>query len=203
MLKYIFIFIFIFLSLFGFGQSQVDSILFDKINHYRDSLGIPKLIWDDNVYRMAEHHSIYIVKRCSFTPEELIPSNIETPSPKLFFVAHDEDIDVADFDEINLMEDRFKKYVGNPKKSNIISENVFDGYIKKNNPEYIANEIFSGWLHSKSHKENMLNPKLVHAACCTVIKEDTMILYRKNVKHNFVKCKFKIFILGSTINFYR
>lgn len=203
MLRKFFISILSIVSMCGYGQSQIDSILFGKINHYRDSLGIPKLIWDDNVYKMAEHHSMYLVKRCAYFYKNGISDTVVTPMPIEPGPTHDEDIDIPDFIEINFTQDRFYKYVSNKKNSILITENVCGGHSKERKIETIANDIFIAWLKSKSHKENMFNPKLTHAACCTLIVEDDMILYRKNMRKKFIKLKFKNFLFSSTIDFYK
>ena len=205
MLRKILITILLILPIYGYGQNQIDSILFGKINHYRDSLGIQKLIWDDDVYKMAEHHTKYLMKRCAYVYKNGISDTKETPMPTITGPSHDEDIDMPDFIEINLAQDRFSNYTNKRRNSVSISENVCSGHTKeynKNKPEIVANDVFISWLNSKYHKESMFNPKLTHAACCTLIEKDDMILYRKNKLNNFTKCTFKIFLFSSTIDFY-
>ena len=53
-------FAFIFIPLFSMAQTSLDKIVFQKINKYRDSIGVPKLVWNNVCYKASDIQSTYL-----------------------------------------------------------------------------------------------------------------------------------------------
>ena len=50
------------LSISGYSQSNLDMLVFNKINEYRESKGLVSLIWDNKTFNASKHHTKYLVK---------------------------------------------------------------------------------------------------------------------------------------------
>jgi len=65
------------------AQTSLDSLMFNKINNYRESKGLFNIIWSDSVYKMSNHHSKYL----------MIINQDSTKS----IITHTEEIDAINF----------------------------------------------------------------------------------------------------------
>ena len=168
--------IILFIISFGLNaQTDLDSLLFDKVNEYRESNGLNSLAWDSNVYKMANHHSVYLK----------ILNQDSTKS----IITHLEDVDVEEFEEMLYPNDRFKKYVNN--KFDFRGENV-GGVLKnrKTSNEKLVDLIFESWKTSSEHNQLMLNPKTKFGACSVeVLMKKFYITYKgKRILAPMKKC---------------
>jgi len=149
--------IIILLSLFTtqlVAQTNLDSMLFNKINEYRISNGLNEIAWDSKIFKVSNHHSTYL-------------SILNSDSLKTI-ITHTEDANVKGFDELKEFYDRFEKYA--PRKGAYTAENVTGTLKKKNFPtEDLIDIIFDKWKMSKKHNAIMLNPKLKYGACSIVV----------------------------------
>jgi hypothetical protein len=140
-------------------QTSDETALFNKINHYRDSLGLNKLIWDTSVYKMAYHHTEYLCLLNSKNNGKVIKSQL----------GHTEEVDIPDFDEFKTTIDRGKKFAKDKFVKNkyfSFAENCCLSTVSKNEKNNIHNSIFKIWLESKKgHKEIMESKDLIGAAC--------------------------------------
>ena len=140
-------------------QTSDETALFNKINHYRDSLGLNKLIWDTSVYKMAYHHTEYLCLLNSKNNGKVIKSQL----------GHTEEVDIPDFDEFKTTIDRGKKFAKDKFVKNkyfSFAENCCLSTVSKNEKSNIYNSIFKIWLESKKgHKEIMESKDLIGAAC--------------------------------------
>jgi uncharacterized protein YkwD len=59
-MKYFITLILIIASTISFSQTKLDSLVFDKLNKYRDSIGLSKLEWDSLAFKPAKSQSLYL-----------------------------------------------------------------------------------------------------------------------------------------------
>jgi len=136
------------------AQTKLDSMLFNKVNEYRLSNGLDKIVWDDNIYKASNHHSTYL--------KLLNYDSLKTT------ITHSENVDVKDFEELIEFYDRFDKYA--PRKNVYTAENV-TGTLKKKNflIENLVDIIFDKWKTSSKHNAIMLSSNIKSGACSIVV----------------------------------
>lgn len=136
------------------AQTNLDSMLFNKVNEYRLSNGLDKIVWDDNIYKAANHHSTYL-KLLNYDSLKTV-------------ITHTEDVDVKDFEELLNSSDRFKKYTD---KINVFTaENVTGTLnVKTFEVEKIIDIIFDKWKSSSKHNAIMLSSNIKFGACSIVV----------------------------------
>jgi len=134
--------------------SDEEKALFNKINHYRDSLGLNKLVWDTSTYKMASHHAKYIT---------IINS---TPYNKgiLTHKENVDNIDIPGFEEINTLDDRSKKFINKPYV--YFAENCAITSVTKK--VKISQSVFTAWLNSKEGHKQIMELKDVKIAACSI-----------------------------------
>ena len=145
-----------FTASFGlFGQSEEEIALFGKINAYRDSLGLKKIVWDISAYKMASHHSKYI-------------TIINSAPYNKGIICHSEEIDVPDFEELSF-DVRCNEFIKKDYLSireNCAIDNLSTTFNSKKNKIQIYDSFFSQWIGSKTgHKENMESKDVTRGAC--------------------------------------
>lgn len=131
-MKKYFTLLLIIIPLFIKAQSDLDLLVFSKINEYRKQNGIHELVWGDNAFNASKHHTKYMIKNKEVGHNEI--SNTPTAASRLKYYG-------VDF--------------------NFSGENcamVIIGIIEKYaNDEYLATEIIGVWKQSPGHNKNMLN----------------------------------------------
>lgn len=55
-------FLFFFFTLQVLGQTPLDSLLFKKINDYRNSKGLDSWVWDQKVWKASKGHNDYLME---------------------------------------------------------------------------------------------------------------------------------------------
>lgn len=154
------------------SNKVVDSLLFVKINEYRQYNHVSTLVWNDAIYQMAIHHTLYQCKTKKVT--------------------HVEDSVVDGFNSIKTVKDRYAVFVGNPDPLlNRFSENALGGNAlqcidstsdfslfvktiwkedtrKLDTISLLVYETIYGWDQSKCHKTNMLSSTITHGAISTL-----------------------------------
>ncbi|MDG1476655.1 MAG: CAP domain-containing protein [Vicingaceae bacterium] len=137
-----------------FAQTSIDSSLFRLINEYRQQNSIKELTWSDNLFRMAEHHSRYLIL--------LNYDSLKTT------VSHFERLDLEDFVEIDNPVDRFQHYENS--SADAWGETV-SGVAKISN--YMASDlpeaILDGWKKSPKHNKIVLKKDFQYAGCSIVV----------------------------------
>ncbi len=117
------------LTLNVYSQTDLESLLFQKINEYRVEKGLNSLKWDDATYKSTQVHTEYMIKNNKLSHTE----NSKTPS----FT-----------DRIGLFSD--KNYIAG-------IENVNKVYYTGNSIDKISDKILSSWKRSKGHNSAMLS----------------------------------------------
>ena len=126
------------LTLNVYAQTDLESLLFKKINDYRVEKGLNRLKWDEGTYKSTQIHTKYMVKNKTLCHTE----NSETP----------------DFtDRIRLFSD--KKWSYGIENVNMVSTNHTDNSIDE-----ISDEILLSWKNSKPHNKAMLGLGLTEGA---------------------------------------
>jgi len=144
------------LTLNVYSQTDLESLLFQKINEYRVEKGLNSLKWDDATYKSTQVHTEYMVKNNKLSHTE----NSETPS----FTSR-----------IRLFSD--KDYIAG-------IENVNKVYYTDNSIDKISDKILSSWKRSKGHNSAMLSDGCsIGAVSCgnTTEEEDG---YTFNIKYS-------------------
>ncbi len=125
----------------SFSQSNLDYLLFVKINDYRIENGLNGWEWDNFIWTVANKHTQYQVKA--------------------HYMGHRENVDVRNHHEVTGLLDRFKEkkvydyYVCD--KSISVAENVL--VTLNNKPiELLATTMLQMWIDSPPHHETLLHP---------------------------------------------
>jgi uncharacterized protein YkwD len=138
------------------SQTAIDSILFDMINQYRLENKICPFIWDSCAYKMAQHHSEYLVVMNQ--NRGALSTHVGTDS---IWISHDEEYNYNNFKSIKTVENRLSKYGSrkfNLTEISICSENAAGNCRYKQDTNYdIAKRIFIGWKGSVQHNKIMLS----------------------------------------------
>lgn len=162
------------------AQTKLDSMLFDKVNDYRESQGISRLMWDNDVYKAANHHSTYL--------KLINKDSLKT------VMTHAESKNVEGFEELMYFTDRISKYV---KRDCILSSENITGTLKgpRFPEEKLVDIIFENWKKSKKHCKIMLSTEVKSGACSIVVFVGDFYLTVENKKSVKMQKSF------ATINF--
>ena len=152
-MKKILILLFIFTFKFSFSQTNLDYLLFIKINNYRISNGLESWKWDNFIWDVANKHTQYQVK-----------SN---------YMGHRELVDVKNHIEINRLLDRFKEkniydYYG-VTRNVTVAENCLVVLFENQEIEVLADIMLQMWINSPPHNQTLLNPKYVYGSVSCMI----------------------------------
>ena len=152
-MKKLLILLFIFTFKFSFSQTNLDYLLFFKINDYRTSNGLELWEWDNFIWGVANKHTQYQVK-----------SN---------YMGHREVVDVKNHVEVNRLLDRFKEknlYEYYPIIQNVlVAENCLVVEINNRKIEILAEIMLQMWIDSPPHIETLLNPNYTHGSVSCVV----------------------------------
>jgi len=132
----------------SFSQTNLDFLLFIKINDYRTDNGLSSWEWDPFIWGVSNKHTNYLVKSG--------------------YMGHRENIDVENHNEVNGLLDRFKEknvynyYVCNESIS--VGENVLV-FLPGDDPiEVVAKNMLQMWIDSPPHNQTLLNPDYTHGS---------------------------------------
>ena len=137
------------------SQTNLDKLVFEKINDYRESKGLKSLMWDNKTFNASKHHTKYLVTNKVVGHNE--KNNTPTPKSRLDYYGVKYD------------------YSGENCAKVII------GIIEKySNDEYLSSEIVDGWKNSPYHNKIMLgeNYKFGGVSC---IKDGNLLYSTLNV----------------------
>ena len=146
------------LSISGYSQSNLDMLVFNKINEYRESKGLVSLVWDNKTFNASKHHTKYLVKNKVVGHTE----KNNTPTSK----------------------SRLKYYGVNFGYGGYSGENcakVIIGITKEySSDDYLSSEIVDGWKNSPPHNKTMLGKNYTYGGV-SCIKDDNLIYSTLNV----------------------
>lgn len=153
-MKYIFSILSMFLMMVSsFGQTKLDTLLFNKINEYRNSKHLKELIWDTSAYKATRHHTEYLMKNEFNSPKRYVDVAKSTPLSKTTFYLkpsliypHREECTV-----FFTPTDRYKYYGG----KEYVSEVIIGTHT--NNYDSIVSKILNGWKNSPEHNKLILD----------------------------------------------
>jgi uncharacterized protein YkwD len=167
-------------SLVSFGQTkkevvvltEIEQLVFKKINDYRVKNGLKAIIWCPESYKAAYHHSYYL-------------------SDPNITLSHFESEDATGIDEINTHNDRICYFLNSPgvySVENVITTQASNAWINRKDcdgKKLISDCIFKGWYESQGHNQAMLNPSMTHGSIAIVREKDgnycspVMLFYNK------------------------
>jgi uncharacterized protein YkwD len=167
-MKYLVI-ILLFISNLSFTQTKLDSLVFDRINKYRDSIGLNKVEWNSIAFKTANNHSIYLSNNSTnnnfICGHNQKTSGYETPT------------------------NRWRKFKGEDKTYFAEISNFTTTDKKEDNDEFyslIANKIIKLFINSEEHKKAMINDKVKFIGVSTTYKvKDNGV--KKGTKYYFEK----------------
>jgi uncharacterized protein YkwD len=141
MKKYSLLFILLLINFWVLAQTSLDSLLFKKINIYRNSKGLESWVWDQNVWEASHGHNVYLMKLGDCTHYE--EGNEDTYTGGNRLIQHD-----------------VYWY--------ITRENcaVTDRYNEEGDEEQ-SDKILKQWINSPSHHETLLCNKTKYGAVST------------------------------------
>tara|TARA_R110000851_G_scaffold137100_2_gene272876 strand:- start:2523 stop:3053 length:531 start_codon:yes stop_codon:yes gene_type:complete len=136
------------LTLTSYGQQRMvkaEKIIFRMVNEYRVSQGLETVVWSEDVYDAAYHHSSYM------SYEEVNFSHSET-------------VDIKGHEEINDPQNRIKKYCGKLSwGTECMAGMMFITWRDKlPNLEELCREVVNDWINSPGHRKAMLFDKEGH-----------------------------------------
>ena len=141
MKKVINIILLVLLSTPVFSQTELDMLVFKKINEHRVSNGLSKLQFSSVGFDAAEHHTNYLAE---FETSGHSENVTETSTPK------------------RRLSHYGSGYTG------LVGENCTEIVDRNESIEKQANTIFERWLNSPKHNEIMLNKNLKYGAVSCV-----------------------------------
>lgn len=156
--------IFIILSVSLFSQTKLDTLVFNNINKYRDSLCLPNLTWDTISFKAAKHHSNYTLQKNTFNKNHLIR-----------VLGHSEDV-------LKSPSDRYDYYGG--KNWTYVGENLaIVNPVYKNDDnlklQKIADLLLKEWIKSPNHNKILLSKGNFGGVCCLVRTYESGFVDRK------------------------
>ena len=158
-MKFFITLIFIVTSLLSFSQTKLDSLVFDKLNKYRDSLGLTKVEWDSIAFKPAQNQSTYLSN--ASTPDKVVCGHSQnTPgyetSIKRYFklTGRDEKKPIIFFSEVCNFINVNRKYSDT------------DNYIY----ELMSDKIIKAFINSPDHNSAITSDKAKFAGVSTNYK---------------------------------
>jgi len=144
-------------SVSAFSQTKLDSLVLDKVNEYRVSLGLNKVVFDKNLYDAAKCQATYL-KSKGVVGHDQATKGFETLEKRLF---------------------KFNKtkFTKAGEVCNFVNMNINDkeGYDK------LASKIVEEWKKSPSHNKAITDPDFKYAASYSdVTKTNSGFV---NIKH--------------------
>ena len=147
-MKKLLILLFILTFKLSFSQTNLDYLLFIKINEYRIENGVKAWKWDNFIWEIANKHTQYQVK-----------SN---------YMGHLEVVDVSNHNEVYRVLDRFKEKnvydYYTITQTITVAENVLV-ILPENKPIVIlAETMLQMWINSPPHNQTLLNPNYMYGS---------------------------------------
>ena len=172
----------IFNLVYSYSQTSLDSLLFQKINEYRLSKGLDILIWDNNVYKMSNHHSTYL----SLFTDSIIKIKGEKTKTGIF--GHSENKKIDGIEQLPNVMDRINKFISTKINKKITGgENcLLTSYYKYENVDDIINKFITLWKGSKLHNDFLLNKEIKYGAC-SVVEKNIILNYEDRIVHTYYK----------------
>lgn len=152
-MKKLLILLFLICSQVSFSQTDLDYLLFIKINDYRTDNGLPSWKWDDFIWDVASKHTQY--------------------QSKSGYMGHREDIDIKNHNEVTGLLDRFKEkkvykhYVCN--KSIVVAENVLVVLTDNKSIVELTETMLQMWIDSPPHNGTLLHPDYEYGSISCIL----------------------------------
>ena len=138
--------IFTFISAVFVAQTKLDTLVFNKVNEYRISMGVSELKWDTTSFKAAKLHTNYLVRTGK--------------------VGHKEDTLIEPKDRLKVFDNTYKWTVINEVAlSTNLNINKTDSVDEK-----IADKIVDGWKKSPLHNMAILDTMCYYAGVECVVK---------------------------------
>ena len=134
-----------FLTFATYGQERLveaEQIIFKMVNEYRVSQGLSPVVWSEDVYSAAYHHSSYM-------------------SNKGVEYSHSQVVDVEGHEEINDPQKRIRKYCGEYAWGTecLAGMPLLSWSDEPFNLEKACRQVVDDWIRSPGHKKAMLFDK--------------------------------------------
>jgi hypothetical protein len=175
--------LFLFVYFSGFSQTKLDSLVFERINEYRIESGVPALMWGSDMYKVSNHHALYLLNMISplvGKPEILkILKYLWSSGDNGELRWHLEDTIVGNFvDTLKTVDDRILKFTTSFSEDSVklSNENVLENAHVGIDLEKGAIDIVNFWIKSKDHNENLLEPSSKYGSVSVVYMDEDYII---------------------------
>jgi uncharacterized protein YkwD len=163
-MKNLLIIIALFITSFVNAQTKLDSLVFVKVNEYRNSLGLTKVEFDTVSYKAADNQASYLFKCDSVVGHNQKNTGLETPNKRYIYFGGDEHASTAE--------------VCNSVNMNVKIDDTM--YLDK-----LATLIVDAWKKSPDHNKILITPKYKFAGVSTKVKTSSTGV--KNWTHYEIK----------------
>jgi hypothetical protein len=156
-------------SIWGIGQTKLDSVLFNKVNEYRHSMGLCELVWDTCGYKAVDHHTLYLICNNFNSPSVYLKAVKESGlGTSTIIIPGFHDPHGEPNDTFARPINRYKYYCGkgNGSVGEVISgtnNNIKDG--DSTVYDKIVTKIIECWKDSPVHNKILLDKDARHGAC--------------------------------------
>jgi hypothetical protein len=153
------------------AQSSLDTLIFNKINEYRLDNGLNEIKWDQSIYYVGLNQATFCSATFDTITTQTLPEDgssrltlrlidfVTEPDTKKRInkcATFDKDINVVEAASVVIYKESFE------------FENITRA-LRKENLNYLANELFTNWISSPQHDNHLLNPQIEYGSVSTVI----------------------------------
>jgi hypothetical protein len=152
--------LFVVINSFSFAQTQLDLILLNKVNAYRNSKGLHSLIWNNSLYLVADNQAQYMLLSNKVSHDQELRDSIISKSfvPEPSFTARFI---------------KFMDYIGTRRVGENLVAHKIPSYTNIN-LDSLSNKLLESWIFSPAHNALLLDSAMCEAAICNKYRENLL-----------------------------
>lgn len=187
-MKKILFILFVLISKLSSSQTRLDSLIFDRINEYRELNCLNRIIWDTTTYKVGDNQTEYMYLT------NFIEHIQEKPNDTTI---------LGNFIIEPSIVKRFTKYVECKYQTNYYGENLIRVKLDSiYNEDDIVTEIISSWISSKEHNELLLDKDMIYGSINHKIKNNVIDIL-EDIENDGIYIEIKsdnLYVAFETIN---
>lgn len=151
--------------------TKLEKKIHDLINKVRAKKGLPVLLWDESLHRIARKYSKDMVQRNFFSHDD--------PDGRTFYDRYK----AARFECRITVRDATCLWAENIAQDNLYSSSFYqDGktYFTGKTEDNIAESVVKRWMSSRGHRENILTPYFKRQGIGVALSEDGKVYVTEN-----------------------
>ena len=166
-MKKILVILFVLISNLSYGQTLLDSLIFNRINEYRESNCLKRLTWSPLTYKVGENQTEYMYLTNFLTHNQIIPIDSSI---------------IGSFKVEKNFDKRFSNHINEEFYTNeniIVETNIFFGENLYSNTidtsttlEFFATSIVNDWINSPEHNELLLDESMIKGSISNKTKNN-------------------------------